>query len=188
MERLYDYIKRYTVLNEQEFQELTSLLQVRHCNKKECITNINDTEENIYFVAKGLVRKYFLNKRQEIITQIAREGEFICSSVSFLSREPSKYVVETLETCKLFALSYSNIEKIYGMSHKMDRLGRLMILDWLLNKEVWEYDRLSLDPKERFVRFVEQHPDLVQRVPQKYLASYLNIKPETFSRYKHLLK
>lgn len=188
MERLYDYIKRYTVLSQQQFEELSSLLQVRHCNKKERITNIDDIEDHIYFVSKGLVRKYFLNKKQEIITQIAREGEFVCSSVSFLSRQPSGYIVEALEPCTLFSLSYINLEKIYGMGNQMDKLGRLMILDWLLQKEVWEYDRLSLDPKERFVRFVEQQPDLVQRVPQKYLASYLNIKPETFSRYKHLLK
>jgi CRP-like cAMP-binding protein len=188
MERLYDYIKRYTVLNHQQIEELSSLLHVRHFSKKERITNVDDTEDHIYFVSKGLVRKYFLNKKQEIITQIAKEGEFICSSVSFLSRKPSKYIVETLEPSILLSLSYSNSEKIYGMGNQMDKLGRLMILDWLLQKEVWEYDRLSLDPKERFVRFVEQQPDLVKRVPQKYLASYLNIKPETFSRYKHLLK
>jgi CRP-like cAMP-binding protein len=187
MQRLYDYILRYTVLLPAEFEELSSLLEVKNFNKKERITAIGEIENYIYFISKGLVRKYFINKKEEVITQIASEGEFICSSVSFLSRKPSGYVVEALEPCTLFSLSYDNLEKIYAKGYKMDRLGRLMILDWLLQKEVWEYDRLSLDPKERFVRFVEQYPDLVNRVPQKYLASYLNIKPETFSRYKHLL-
>jgi CRP-like cAMP-binding protein len=47
---------------------------------------------------------------------------------------------------------------------------------------------MRLDTRERFLQFVERNPELVQRVPQKYLASYLNMKPETFSRLKHLLK
>jgi hypothetical protein len=47
---------------------------------------------------------------------------------------------------------------------------------------------MRLETRERFIRFVEKNPGLMQRVPQKYLASYLNMKPETFSRLKHLLK
>jgi CRP-like cAMP-binding protein len=188
MQRLYDYIQRFTVLSQAEFQELSSLLEVRQCSKKERITNIGEIEDNLYFISKGLIRKYFVNRQDEIITQIAKEGEFICSSVSFLSRKPSNYIVETLEPCTLLALSHSDTEKIYSLGYKMDKLGRLMILEWLLNKEAWEYQRLSLEPKERFLQFVDQHNDLINRVPQKYLASYLNIKPETFSRYKHLLK
>jgi hypothetical protein len=66
-------------------------------------------------------------------------------------------------------------------------LGKLTILDWILQKEEWEHDWLTMNPKDRFLNFVNQYSDLVERVPQKHLASYLNIKPETFSRYKHTL-
>jgi hypothetical protein len=66
-------------------------------------------------------------------------------------------------------------------------MGRLIIIDWLLQKEYWENERIKQVPKERFINFITSNPDLLIRVPQKYLASYLNIKPETFSRYKHLL-
>jgi hypothetical protein len=55
-------------------------------------------------------------------------------------------------------------------------------------KEDWEYDRMRLNTRERFVQFIHNNSELLQRVPQKYLASYLNIKPETFSRMKHLLQ
>jgi hypothetical protein len=66
-------------------------------------------------------------------------------------------------------------------------MGRLILIDWLLKKESWEQSRIQFGPRERFLQFVEAHPHLMERVPQKYLASYLNIKPETFSRYKHHL-
>jgi hypothetical protein len=57
-----------------------------------------------------------------------------------------------------------------------------------LQKELWELECIRYSTKERFLRFMSDNPELFQRVPQKYLASYLNIKPETFSRLKHLLR
>ena len=56
------------------------------------------------------------------------------------------------------------------------------------SKDKWQSQLVKLTPRERFLRFVSKHPELMQRVPQKYLASYLNIKPETFSRFKHMVK
>jgi DNA-binding MurR/RpiR family transcriptional regulator len=55
-------------------------------------------------------------------------------------------------------------------------------------KDRWQMQLVKMTPRERFINFVAKNPQLIQRVPQKYLASYLNIKPETFSRFKHLLR
>jgi hypothetical protein len=55
-------------------------------------------------------------------------------------------------------------------------------------KDKWQSQLVKLSPRERFINFVTKHPELMQRVPQKYLASYLNIKPETFSRFKHMVR
>jgi DNA-binding MurR/RpiR family transcriptional regulator len=70
----------------------------------------------------------------------------------------------------------------------MERLGRLVLTSVMVLKDRWHMNRIRLSPRERFVDFVLKNPDMLQRVPQKYLASYLNIQPETFSRFKHLLK
>lgn len=188
MTNLYAYIQKFAILTEDEFEQLAGLLIEKRCDKKEIITQIGEIEDYLYIVDKGLVRKFFYKNKQEMITQIAKEGDLVCSSVSYLSREPSEYVVETLEPTLMYGLSYANLQKLYAILPKMDRLGRLIILDWLLQKEIWDYDRVRQEPRERFKNFMRENTDLVQRVPQKYLASYLNMKPETFSRYKHLLK
>lgn len=188
MNRLYEYIQRFAVVTQQEYEQIAALLQEKHCGKKEIITQKGQIENNLYIVNQGLVRKFFYKDKYEVITQIAREGDLLCSSVSFLSQEPSEYVLETLEPCVLYSLTYENMQKVYAMGTKMERLGRLIILDWLLQKEIWDHDRIQLEPIERFKRFMKENNDLVQRVPQKYLASYLNMKPETFSRYKHFLR
>jgi CRP-like cAMP-binding protein len=188
MKGLYDYMQQFAVLSQTEFEQISGLLDVRHCKKKEILTQAGAVEHYLYMVKKGMVRKYFFKKQYEMVTQLAKEGDIVCSSVSFLSQQPSEYIVETLEPSTLYALSYDNLQKLYGWGPKMERLGRLITLDWLLQKDIWDLDRVKQDPRERFKRFMSENSDLIQRVPQKYLASYLNMKPETFSRYKHLLK
>ncbi len=188
MKWLYEYIRRFAVITEQEFEQLSLLLEKRLCDKKEILLHKGDVESHIYIIQKGLIRKFFYRKQYEMVTQIAKEADLVTSSVSFLSQKPSEYVVEALEPCILYALSYENLQKMYTWSPRMERLGRLVTLDWLLQKEIWELDRVRQEPRERFKRFMNENGELIQRVPQKYLASYLNMKPETFSRYKHLLK
>lgn len=184
---LYKYLASFIAITAEEFAFIKQLVEIRHFNKNVKLINTGEYEEYLNFVHKGLLRKYFYRNKEEVITQIAKENELICSSVSFLSGDASEYVVETLEPTTVISLSRQNLEKIYEMGSKMERMGRLVIIDWLIQKEYWENARIKQLPKERFLRFVNENPDLLIRVPQKYLASYLNVKAETFSRYKRLL-
>jgi len=188
MQHLYEYIRQFTFITQEEFDQMAKLLETVYCEKKQVLTQKGEVEKYLYIIQAGLARKFFYKNKEEMVTQIAKENDLICSSVSFLSQKPSEYIVETLEPCTLFALSYENLQKMYSWGHHMNRLGRLITLDWLLQKETWEHDRLRHDPRDRFIRFMKENSELVQRVQQKYLASYLNMKPETFSRYKHLLR
>jgi CRP-like cAMP-binding protein len=140
------------------------------------------------FVVKGLVRMYFPKGRTEVITNIAKEGQLISSSASFLSGAPSCYFIEALEPTMMLSITKDDLESLYNQSFAIERVGRLITTQFVLQKEEWELECMRLDARERFLRFVENNPDLMQRVPQKYLASYLNMKPETFSRLKHLLR
>jgi hypothetical protein len=70
----------------------------------------------------------------------------------------------------------------------MEHLGRLIVTYTMVVKDRWQMRLIKHTPRERFIEFVTKNPELVQRVPQKYLASFLHIKPETFSRFKHLLR
>jgi hypothetical protein len=58
----------------------------------------------------------------------------------------------------------------------------------MIISDSWQMQMIKMTARERFLAFVNKNPELMRRVPQKYLASYLNIKPETFSRFKHLLR
>lgn len=184
---LQKYIGRFITLTPEELNVLTKVMEVRSYDKKVRLLEPGQTEDYLHFITKGLLRKFFYKGSQEVITQLAREGELICSSVSFFSGQPSAYAVETIEQSILLSLHKKELENLYAQYPRMESLGRLLITDLFLQKEYWELDRIRYDTKERFVRFVLDNTDLFRRVPQKYLASYLNIKPETFSRLKHHL-
>jgi len=182
------YISRFVTLSHEEFSILSRRLEIRHFDKRQLLIDQGEVELYLNFVVKGLARKFFYKNREEMVTQIAKENDLICCYDSFLAGTPSNYAVETIEATCFFSISKQNVESLFLESPKMERLGRLIVTEQFLNKEYWEYDRMRLDSHERFIHFIEDNPDLLQRVPQKILASYLNIKPETFSRLKHLLR
>lgn len=188
LEQFKKYLSGYVEILPEEFSIIESFLEIRHCNKKVKLIDIGEKEEYINFIVKGLVRKYFYKGRNEIVTHISKEGEIISSSASFLSEAASVHVIETIEPTIFISVSKQSIEQLYSMDTKWQRAGRLIMTDFLLQQEQWEIERLKYTTKERFIRFLTSNGDLFQRVPQKYLASYLSIQPETFSRLKHLLR
>ena len=101
---------------------------------------------------------------------------------------PSEYSIETIEPSTVVSISYDDLESVLAISKTMEHLGRMVITHTMMLKDRWQIQLVKMTPRERFLNFVTRNPELMQRVPQKFLASYLNIKPETFSRFKHLLK
>lgn len=185
----FQFLHKFVTLSEEEYNEyIQPSTEVRHYRKKQVITRENEVENYLNFITKGLVRKYYKKGKTEINTQISTEGHIIHAQESFHSRTPSEYFVEAIEACTMVSITYDDLEKIYSRSHKMERLGRLVITFTMVVKDRWQMNMIKLTPRERFLDFVNKNPELLQRVPQKYLASYLNIQPETFSRFKHMLK
>ena len=184
---LLTFLNRFIKVSGEEFAELIAWTEPRQFEKKTILTRPGDVEEYMYFITTGLIRKYFLKKDQEIITHLVKEGGIIGSGESFLTGQPSRYFVETLEPTTAFAISRLKLEEMYGSSKKWEKLGRIMTTQYFLVQEMRLMDNIRFSTRERFVKFMNENSDLIQRVPQKYLASYLNIKPETFSRLKHLM-
>jgi CRP-like cAMP-binding protein len=188
LEEFKKYLSKYVEIPPEEFAMLESLLEIRNYDKKVKVIDLGEEEKYLNYIVRGLVRKFFYKGKEEMITQIAKEGDLISSSVSFLSGVPSTYVIETIEPTTFISLPKHVVEELYRVDVKWQRAGRLITTDLLLQKEYWELDRMKYTTKERFLRFLTSNGDLFQRVPQKYLASYLNIQPETFSRLKHFLR
>ncbi len=189
LELFLSFLNRFVPLAADDFQTLVvPYIEVRTYRKREAILPTGEVEDYLNFIGSGLVRKYFMKEDEEIVTQISREGQIIHSQESFYSRTPSDYIVEAIEPTTLLSISYDHLESIYAARPEMERMGRLVTIYIMVLKDRWQMSLLKLSPRERFLQFVQNSSELMQRVPQKYLASLLNIQPETFSRFKHLLR
>ncbi len=184
-----NYLRKFVDITDDEFiKYIIPISKVRRIGKKEMLTKAGEVENYFNFIIKGLVRKYYRKSNNEINTQISMEGHIILSQESFHSRTPSEYYIETIEPTVFVSIEFDDLERLYSQSKKMEHLGRLVITHTMMLKDRWQMQMVKMTPRERFLNFVMKNPELLQRVPQKYLASYLNIKPETFSRFKHLLR
>ena len=183
------YLQKFVNLTDAEFEQLLMpVIKFRNFAKKELLTKAGDVENYFNFIIQGLIRKYYTKGSLEINTQISTEGHIIHCQESYHSRQPSEYSIEAIEPSKVVSISYADLEEVFAASKKMEHLGRLVITSTMVLKDRWQIQMVKMTPRERFLNFVTKNPEMMQRVPQKFLASYLNIKPETFSRFKHLLK
>jgi CRP-like cAMP-binding protein len=188
LDELHHYLSGFVPLTKHEFTQFLPYVEIREFDKKVQVIREGETERYINIIAWGLARKYLPVRDKEITIQLASEGHIIHSELSFHNRTPSGSIVETIEPTVFFSISYENLQQLYDQSAKVERLGRLMISDLFIKKDDRYFDQLKKSTRERFLDYIRTHPQMLQRVPQKYIASYLNIKPETFSRLKHLLR
>ncbi|HEX4372979.1 MAG TPA: Crp/Fnr family transcriptional regulator [Puia sp.] len=188
IDTLKKYVSNFIDLSEEDLNALSAFVEIRHFEKKQKIISPGETETYLNLVVKGLVRKYFLKGKEEKVTYIAKENFLANSMGSFLSGSPSIYFVEAIEETTLLSIKKQDLENLYDSHHNIERLSRLVLTSLFFQREKQDYDQIRLSVRERFIQFMQNNADLLQRVPQKYLASYLNIKPETFSRMKHLMK
>ena len=187
-EHTFIYLKRFMDLSRSDFDLIIPLLELRTYDKKTFVVEQGEVDDYLNIVLKGLVRKFVKAPKGEVTIQLATEGHLIQSEISFHKRIPSDVILETLESTVLVSVHYDNIQ--YALKHMPggEALGRSIITQMFIKKDNRYMEQLNISTRERFLQYMNNHPHMLQRVPQKILASYLNIKPETFSRLKHLVK
>ena len=188
LDEVYRYLSGLSPLTRAEFSALTPYLEERHFGKKEQVTRLGEVEGYLNCILKGLVRKFLPVGKEEVVTQLASEGQMVHCELSFNYRIPSDCVIETIEPTVMLSIRYERLEEVYRDLPWAERLGRLVVTDLFIRRDNRYFDTLKKSTREIFLEYVQAHPNMLQRVPQKWLASYLNIKPETFSRLKHLVR
>jgi len=182
------FIQQYVKISEQEFNQFIPYFEVRSFAKREEVLRYGQTDDYLNLVVKGLLRKYVLVGKNEKTLQLAIEGKVIQAEVSFHTRVPSNVIIEALEPSVLVSMRYDNVQYVLDNIPSAEKIGRQMMIYLFIKKDAKYFAQLNNTTRQRFLYYLKNHPQMLQRVPQKILASYLEIKPETFSRLKHLLK
>ncbi|MBC6493061.1 Crp/Fnr family transcriptional regulator [Flavihumibacter stibioxidans] len=188
LQALYLYINGYTGMSPEQFLKLSGYFTVRHFDRRTAVVKSGEVDHFFNYIIKGVARKYILAGKKEITLQLSTENHFIHSELSFHTGKPSECIVEAIEPCVFLSLHKDDLEKLYVEMPELNKLARIIIGEMYIRKELRDLSHVRLNARERFLQYMHSNPDMLQRVPQKYIASFLNIKPETFSRLKHLLR
>lgn len=181
-------VLRKISLSEAELLRFESFLKLKSIKKKEFLLREGEVCRGAYFVSKGLLRSYSVDRKgAEHVVQFAVEDWWIGDIYSSLTGQPSHLNIDAIEDSELFLLESDAEERLFQEIPAFERYFRLL----MQNRFIALQERINLDLSEsaeaKYRRFMEKYPQLAQRVPQHQIASYLGLQPETLSRVRKKL-
>ncbi|OJJ18205.1 hypothetical protein BKI52_25620 [marine bacterium AO1-C] len=179
---LLQYIASYIQLDPKEEEILLTKVRFRQYLKNQFLVQAGDVSKYSNFILKGCVKAFHLDDNgQQHIRDFAIENWWTGDLGSFLSQEPAQYYVQCIENCQFAQILYEDMEELYVLIPKMERLFRIIIQKAYVasQKRITQYQ--SLTAKEKYTQFKDKHPQFVERIPQYLIASYLGITPEFLS-------
>lgn len=184
MELLIEAIKTFITLSADEAILIQSLFTEMRLEAGAYFLEEGKICKHVAFINKGLVR-YFTNvDGEERTIYFNKENEFVSYYPSFLSHLPSDKYIQALEPTQLFVINYENLQSLYEKVSEGDKFGRQAIEQVFLSVSR-QLDSFYTDaPEKRYQEFLLSYPELVQRIPQYYIASYVGIKPQSLSRIR----
>lgn len=180
---LFDFISKYIILSDEEKNAIVSLNIFKNVKKGTILLKEGQKSENGYFVLEGCLRSYYMIDGEEKTTAFYTEMEGVTPSC-VVYKGPSKYFVAAIED-SIISVSNPNMEsEIFEKFPKFEKLCRIMSEE-LMAKQQINFDNFKTSsPEQRYLNLLQQRPDIIQRVPQHQLASFLGIKPQSLSRLK----
>ena len=172
-------------LTADEQEAIKNYLTPKKLRKRQYLLQEGDICKTVAFVEKGALREYSVDETGgEHIIQFALEGWTISDLFSFLTGEAATYNIDALEDAELVLISKSAHEELLKKFHKYETYTRLQMTGAYLamQKRLNSINSLSLE--ERYLDFITLYPNIVQRVPQHMIASYMGLQPETLSRIR----
>jgi CRP-like cAMP-binding protein len=181
--KLFAFIAKYMTLTDEEKSVMGSLDIFRTVKKGTILLNAGERSRNSYFVLEGCIRTYYMVDGEERTTSFYTELEAL-TPPCVVSRTPSDYYISCVEDT---ILTVSDADLEVDMNSRFPRFETLckVLSEELLAKERLDFDAFKTSsPEQRYMNLLRTRPDLVQRVPQHQLASFLGIKPQSLSRLR----
>jgi CRP-like cAMP-binding protein len=141
-------------------------------------------DSNLYYILSGSLKITILNDGEEHIIRFGYKNNFITSLDSFITEKPSDFSIQAIKQTELKVISKSVYMDFINQSAENKQLWNTILEQLILQQLEREKDILTTSPKERFERVFKRSPQLFQEIPNKHIASYLRMSPETLSRLK----
>lgn len=171
-------------LDEEKWQSFEKAITISQYKKGEIILKPGMICNHVSYVNYGLIRSYYLVDGKEIITTFFNENCYFSDYESFLSRKPTLMYSDVLEDTEVAEINYEDLQIQYGIYPECERAGRLVAEELFIHLSNRNASFLLQTPEQRYVQFLEEYVDIVPRIPQYMIASYLGITPEALSRIR----
>jgi CRP-like cAMP-binding protein len=186
--KLLTHFSNYIPLNEEEVNELSKRVVERNVKRKEFILQKNDICNNYTFIVSGLFKMYTVDKNgAEHILHFASENDWICDINSFHNKKQSLLYIDAIEPSTIIQIDNSNLMYLFTHYQKFDRTFRVLIENKFMELENRILQNISSKAEERYQFFLEQYPNICNRIPNVLIASYLGITPEFLSKIRNAI-
>lgn len=181
--KLFDFISKYITLTEDEKNVLLSLNLFHSVKKGTILLKEGQHSKESYFVLKGCIRTYYIIDGEEKTTAFYTEMD-VLTPHCVIKKTPSDYFISSVED-SILTISNADMEaEVNSKFPKFEIMCRKLTEELLAKKQI-DFDEFKTSsPEERYLNLLENRPDLIQRVPQQQLASYIGIKPQSLSRLR----
>lgn len=160
-------------------------MRIRSFEKGEIILRQGQTEAYLSMVLEGLTRHYVITDSGEDKSfDFSFQHEFNCAYASFIEQRPSRFFIEALQPTILASMPHGFLQHLYEAHPVSNKIGRIAVEQYYLWREERELSLLVDAAEDRYMRMVDKYPHYIHELPLKYLASYLNVRPESLSRIR----
>ncbi len=182
MERIRAFFENRIEINDDTWELFTARISKRDYAENSTLIHVGTTENNLSFIAEGIVRAYIPNQGNDITFDIAFQNQFVSAYDSFLTRNPSTYKLETLTNTTLLAITHADIQQLYHQRKIGNIIGRLASENIFERIAGHQLDLINHTPEEIYTELKKRHRDMIDEVPHTILASYLGITVATLAR------
>lgn len=180
---VFDFISKYITLTEEEKKEFIQINTFKSFKKGTLLLKEGQLSNECYFILKGCLRSYYFIDGEEITSAFYTELEGV-NPQCVVDKKPSNYYIACVENC-ILSIGNPEMEAImFERFPKFEILFRKLSEELLVKNQVSFDDFKTSSPEQRYLKLQQSRPDLIQRVPQHQLASFLGIKPPSLSRIR----
>lgn len=182
---LLQNIAKHVSLNTEEEEIILKYCTQNSFKNKTVLIKPGDEAHFTYFVLKGILRSFTIDDNGTIhILSFATPGWWVADMYSYLTNKPAILYVDTLEDSEVFIFQKCDIEQLYEKVPKLERFFRILTENNLIANQQRVLDKMALTAEERYEKFLQKYPTIINCLPQKYIASYIGVTPEFFSKMK----